>query len=112
MDLLLHIETTRTLCLFAMDALTEGLVVAHRHSCYVYVPDLLWRQQSKPLKKCIIYVTGMKMGLEMKQQHFILLVKMVNWCGCQQICRRMLAVCLCMCRSFPTKMMEQTIVTS
>ena len=52
------------------------------------------------------------MGSEMKQQHFILLVKMVNWHGCWWVCRRLLAVCLCMNSGFPTKMMEQTIVTS
>ena len=35
MDLLSYMDTIRTLCLFAMDASTEGLVIAHRHCCYV-----------------------------------------------------------------------------
>ena len=32
-------------------------------------------------------VTGMKTGLKMKQRHYILLVKTVNWCGCCWVCR-------------------------
>ena len=57
-------------------------------------------------------VTGMKMGSEMKQWHFILSVNMVNWHGCQQVCRRPSADHLHMCSGFPAKMMEQTIMTS
>ena len=33
-------------------------------------------------------------------------------CGCQWMCRRTMAVLLCMCSGFPTEMLEQTIVTS
>ena len=39
----------------------------------------------------------MKMGTEMKQQHFIHTVSYgitVNWCGCQWVCRQ-LSACLC-----------------
>ena len=32
-------------------------------------------------------VTGTKMGSEMKRRHYILLVIMVNWHGCWQVCR-------------------------
>ena len=49
---------------------------------------------------------------KMKQWHFVLLVKMVNWHGCRQVCRLPLADCLHMCSGFPTKIMEQTSVTS
>ena len=37
---------------------------------------------------------------------------MVIWCGCQQVCRQTIAVLLCMCSGFPTKMVEQIIMTS
>ena len=59
-----------------------------------------------------IYVTGTKTGLETKRQHYILLVKMVNWRGCWQVHRQLSVDHLCMCSGFPTKMMEQTIVMS
>ena len=52
------------------------------------------------------------MGLEMKQQHSELSVNTVNWHGCQQKHRRTVADHLSMCNGFPTKMIEQTIVTS
>ena len=52
------------------------------------------------------------MGLEMKRRHHILLVKTVNWRGCQQVCRQPSADHLHMHSGFPTKMIEQTIVTS
>ena len=32
-------------------------------------------------------VTGMKMGLEIKLRHSVLLVKTVNWHGCRRVCR-------------------------
>ena len=32
--------------------------------------------------------------------------------GCQQMCRQTMAVLLCMCSGFPTKILEQMIVTS
>ena len=56
MDLLFHMDTIRTLCLFAMDASTEGLVVTHGHYCYVICTRLLWWKQSKLLIKCVIYL--------------------------------------------------------
>ena len=34
------------------------------------------------------------------------------WRGCQWICRRTMAVLLCMHSGFPTEILEQTIVTS
>ena len=37
---------------------------------------------------------------------------MVIWCGCWWVCRQTMAVLLCMCSGFPTKMVEQMIVTS
>ena len=52
------------------------------------------------------------MGSEMKQRHYVLLVKMVNWHGCQWVCRRLPVDCLHMHSGFPAKMMKQTIVTS
>ena len=42
-----------------MDASTDGLVIAHGHwdtAVMLYVPDLLWRQQSKVLMNYAIYV--------------------------------------------------------
>ena len=41
MDLLFHTDTIRTLCLFAMDASTDGLVVTHRHYCYIIYTRLV-----------------------------------------------------------------------
>ena len=41
-------------CLLWMPQQTELLL--HMDTCYVYVPDLLWRQSSKPLMNCIIHV--------------------------------------------------------
>ena len=52
------------------------------------------------------------MDSETKRRHSVLSVKTVNWHGCRQVCRRPLADHLRMCSGFPTKMMEQTIVTS
>ena len=57
-------------------------------------------------------VTGTKMGSDTKQRHFVLSVKTVNWCGCRQVHRQLLADRLCMCNGFPAKMTEQTIMTS
>ena len=57
-------------------------------------------------------VTGMKMGLEMKRRHSVLLVKMVNWHGCQWVHRWLSVDCLHMHSGLPAKMMEQTIVMS
>ena len=37
---------------------------------------------------------------------------MVIWHGCRQVCRRIMAVLLCMHSGFPMKMVEQTFVTS
>ena len=34
------------------------------------------------------------------------------WHGCQQMCRQTMVFLLCMCSGFPTKLMEQMIVTS
>ena len=34
------------------------------------------------------------------------------WCRCQWMCRQTMAVLLCMHSGFPTKRLEQTIVTS
>ena len=34
------------------------------------------------------------------------------WHGCQQVHRQTMAVLLCMCSGFPTKLMEQMIMTS
>ena len=34
-----------------------------------------------------IYVTGTKTGSEMKRQDFVFSVNMVNWHGCQWVCR-------------------------
>ena len=57
-------------------------------------------------------VTGTKTGSEMKQWHYVLLVKMVNWRGCWQVHRQLLTDRLHMHSGFPTKMMKQTIMTS
>ena len=51
------------------------------------------------------------MGLETKRQHFVLLFEMVNWHGCRQIHRQLLAVRLHMHSGFTAKIMEQTIMT-
>ena len=63
-----------------------------------------------------IYVTGMKMGLEMRRQKKLnqtkLLLQMVIWHGCWRVHRRTMAVLLHMCSGFPTKMGEQMIVMS
>ena len=38
--------------------------------------------------------------------------KTVIWHGHWQVCRQIMVVLLCMCSGFPTKMVEQAIVTS
>ena len=56
-DLLLHMDTIRTSWLFAMDASTDGLVVAHRYCCYVICTRLLVKAPVKTVKEmCYICV--------------------------------------------------------
>ena len=59
-----------------------------------------------------MYVTGTKRVQKRDDEVWNVRNFWFIWCGCQQVCRRTMAVLPHMHSGFPTKLMEQTIMTS